>query len=186
MTKWTAACLFAVFALAGPAQAQYYVRPPTNPYFRPQLSPYFTYYYGPGGLGGLGPYVVPPALALGGVRGAYPVGPAGVGTYGSIPSTGIGPGAVAGVEGQSSAEGALSGNQTGHPTRFMAYSQYFLNQGGAAGGVIAGGTAPISGLPAQAGGPTVFGTGSFGRTTPTTAGTRPPRGRENTKPNGGR
>lgn len=117
MKPFTVFALLAVGTLAGSrAEAQIFgSRPPftgagRNPQYLYGVDPYGGLFGGPGtGLFGQGTYAPPqgPAPNAPGVTGRYsPLNqPVDIGS--------------AGV--------------TGHPTRFMSYSQYFLNQGGTSG-----------------------------------------------------
>jgi hypothetical protein len=155
------------------AQAQYFP-PVTTPYVRPPFFPYS------GTPGALNPY--------GGLFGGYPFGgtpyggypyggtpygtsPYGTGPYGSM-TTGI-PGSgfasPAGGIAPVTAVGLNDPNVTGHPTRFMSYSRYFFNQGGALAAPLPG-TRPILGANPNPLTPVI--------------GTAPPRGRANTAPGG--
>jgi len=103
-----AACL----ALAAPARAQYpYVRPQTNPYNKPVVSPWIN--LNRGGNPAVNLYgLVQPQLETSSTL-----------TQLQQQQQALATGAV-----------ALGGNQnlptTGHPTRFLNYSHYFLRQGG--------------------------------------------------------
>jgi hypothetical protein len=137
-----------------PAEAQFFLRPVTNPLQPPFLNPYNPYLYygnpaalGPYGAYGAAPGGLPPGLTAPGI--------VGVPTVGAAPTT---------VQSPDLNDPMI----TGHPTRFFSYGRYFFNQGG---GVVASAeTAPgtpgiLGGVPAPV--------------TPL-VGSPPPRGRSTT------
>lgn len=124
MNKLFLGALTALLGLcADQAHAQVFSRPPTTTYGRPGYGG-----YGYGGLfgpGGVGPY-----------GGSYPGlfgSPFSSGIYGppsTVSPTAPGVGTASNTGRDSTNSDLASGNITGHPTRFLNYSHYFLNQGG--------------------------------------------------------
>jgi hypothetical protein len=177
MKKVVFPALLALLALGAPAaNAQYYgpyySRPPIFPGFGPGIGGYgvqpFGYQqtYGSGALPYTGQTYGAP---FGGLQtfGTWPTAP-GVGTQ-LAPGTSVVAQPYVGLSGQATSSSILdiSGTDTGHPTRFMAYSQYFLNETGSAGGLNIGQVqqgAAIGGIIPQQ----------------TPIGTAPPRGRPST------
>ncbi|HZY88235.1 MAG TPA: hypothetical protein VFE78_25590 [Gemmataceae bacterium] len=116
LAMWAAAVTAAVALSAGPARAQfgYYSPPQTSPFPRAPISPYLN-------------------LARGG-------NPA-INYYGLVRPQQEFQQSIWGLQRQVSGlgqqalqgEAARSSETTGHPTRFLNYSHYFMSQGGGAG-----------------------------------------------------
>jgi len=164
MKKSILAALFALAVAAPAAQAQLFGPGPTTPYYRQPYGPFGGY----GGFGGpnlFGQGLVAPPAGIGGFRPiapgqpGYPGGPTSI-----VPEQALAGRAPLTVD-------PNSANITGHPTRFMAYSQYFQNQGP--------GTQTIA-----PGRPTTTFFGAAGPQPAIAVGTRPTRGQDNTKMGG--
>jgi hypothetical protein len=144
MKKRTACAAVVLLALVGSeARAQIISRPPTTSYGRVPISPYGGSLFG-GSLYGYGPGLGLYGPGLYGPSGPAATAPGYAGT--GLPVTGRTSESAA--NGADALRGGSSGYVTGHPTRFLYYGHYFLNQGG--------------------------GTTTTGPTTPTLGGGRPP------------
>jgi hypothetical protein len=111
MKKLLLGSLFGVATLAGPAGAQFYGAPVTNPLQAPLFNPIQPYYY----YGNPGARPFAPGYATPGFGGGL-VGP---GFQGQ--GVGLAVGATPDLS---------DPTVTGHATRFFDYSRYFFNQGG--------------------------------------------------------